>query len=427
MRPTKIAFAACLSLGILPATIGHTRPGDAEREAKKKADTLATCDALSDGQLKGICRAVVVVDIKKGGCDKGKYTQTSCGKKIVGNLNKAIRYGEKACSKLGAKDAKACTKTISSCLTSYKRNPSSDVVDCALNAGAKNDSCKDPSFKSEGQAVREKLGVCQNIPYNIGWGNSSEVDGFARAQNAAKAGLKTLAVYDKKWASCLSNPKVRSVIGSSDRRSWGECLANYENRWKVPYDQTMLSYNKSLTNISSHESSKQWGQAISEVENQIKKITEFGAAAEKVGSAAQKSEMSAAKSKLTAKHKQFIAAQLAALMAKPCPSGKNRNKGLEKKLGKVFTVWGKSHAAGKTKLKQIRMNGPIVKEVLVSGKRETANTIVCYEKPHVKTSPRCHYDWLSFERTKGTRGGWSAWTRGGAGENGPLYCKNVKN
>ena len=237
------------------------------------------------------------------------------------------------------------------------------------------------SSRRRANAVRAELSVCQNIPYNIGWGNSSEVADFANRKAAAVQGLKSLAAYDSKWRSCLSNPKVRSVIGSSDRRTWGECLATYETRWKEPYDRKLQEYKKSLTSMASHESSKQWGQAISEVENQIKHITEIKAATESIGSAAQNSEVTAALAELSTKHKKFLDAQLAELMSKPCPAGKNRNKGLEKKLGRVFTSWGKAHAAGKTKLKQIRMNGPIVKEVLVSGLRETANTIVCYENP----------------------------------------------
>ena len=256
MKPTTIALAA--SLFILPASLGHARPGDAEREQKKKAETLATCDALSDVQLKATCRAVVAKDEKQGGCDKGKYTQTSCGKNVVSNLNNAIRRGEKACSALGASDAKACTKTIrSTCLAAYKSNPKSDVVACAMNAGAQNDSCKDPAFKSEGNAIRTQLSVCQNIPYNVGWGNASEVDDFAKRKAAATSGLKTLATYDKKWSSCLSNPKVRSVIGSPDRRTWGECLATYESRWQEPYDKAMQSYKKGLTAMASHEAAKQ--------------------------------------------------------------------------------------------------------------------------------------------------------------------------
>lgn len=108
-----------------------------------------------------------------------------------------------------------------------------------------------------------------------------------------------------------------------------------------------------------------------------------------------------------------------------CPKGKGRNAGLEKKLKKIATAWGKDK--GWDPVLAVRLSDKTYQVKSGLTLEEKAPTFVCYKNTKATEAPMCGYSRITWDRVKPLRGGkWSGWRFDGISAGSKMFCKNAK-
>jgi hypothetical protein len=220
-----------------------------------------------------------------------------------------------------------------------------------------------------------------------------------------------------------------------------ECVANYGKEWQGKInlatdaiqkseEQIKMSLEESKQSIKSGNYASGAKKVYSAYNTAKNTITSINSAIASNATAPKPAKIDGLKALQPVAEKRVAELKsqwLEALSKVKCPKGKVRNKGLEKRLKKAWKARVKAKNDGKFKLMQLRTNAKVFKETRIDGtKVETIDTWVCFEKNEAIEAPKCHYDRLSFSRTKPVRSKWSDWQWGGVGENGPLVCNMAK-
>ncbi len=276
--------------------------------------------------------------------------------------------------------------------------------------------CKSKAFADEGWAIKNVIGK------SCGPGSSTSLETWA----AVDAKFKDLEAFKVKWANCMSLPDISQPISVRDLKEWTPCREAHVEEWNEELAKAVKFIDKESKVVEELFQKKAWSSAESLIYSCDKWLELPEKTAEALASPGAKAQLLAKRAEVDAMKAKVQAGINEQLRTKFCPKGSKPNKKLEKILQAVYVEWVNRNTPGATKLKVLRMNGPVVTRRSGSDVQETANTVMCYRDTKLTAEPACHYDMLSFSRTKSAGGRWGEWTRGGAGEHGPLFCDNAK-
>lgn len=302
------------------------------------------------------------------------------------------------------------------------------LATAGMVSAAQAGECDTSGFKSFASELRRGIrDTCGSNSIKEHWRKREGALERWKKDHGAITGLrKGKAEYGTKWKGCQSD----RMMNPYKIKNWSTLDKCEKTRGEVLGEELahkLKLWAERVRDMEQYANNKDHTRALDMAQRELKTLEQwnayvpFGATPE--SAAAFKAAIADANKRIPI----YKAGALQALKAKPCPKGKKRNKGLEKKLKKAWRSRVKIKNDSKFKLYQLKTNDKVYKETKSDGSKvETIDTWVCFEKLQAKTVPKCHYDRLSFSRKKARGKGWTAWQWGGVGENGPLFCNMAK-
>jgi|GEM_PF-3331365 hypothetical protein len=456
---TAVTAATIAMMMCLPEPALARRDYKAEKAAKAKAKAEAKakivkaanekCALIKDAAYKAKCTAGV-----KSCLDRGKY-----GKYLESCANDSIDMnGSFSAFGVGCGDNAACKSDLAKLVADHEGKTSlkKRLVEAFKNLHSK---CYEPSIIKECQALGDMVpgGTCASAP--DGGPRWSRPKGIAKWINKWKAiDCKKISDFMTKHAACLvgkekhykaDSKTVKARLGDSSASScqvWpsklkrcGECIESWGKWWAGMLSRATSSMTQSFEQMEKKtkegkdwEKKKVYDHAVGSMYGayttalRLKEALNLAIAEnKKVPKPGDISKLADAVATVDKKIAGAKKEWLRVLAKIKCPKGKNRNKGLERKLKKVASAWGKDKSMNPVYV--VRMSGKKYKVTNVSTIEEKVPTFVCYKNSKATEKPMCGYSKITWDREKPIRGGrWSAWRFDGINEGSKMFCKNAK-
>ena len=284
--------------------------------------------------------------------------------------------------------------------------------------------CKGKDYVSECKAIKQKIESKLCRPSDLYILSPEDATHWIEAMSNAAALEARATKYIAKYGHCTEKRTNKCKEYKSVVAMCTGLKAKYDKAWgkKVKWARQELA--RVLKEVKSRKDPKSAYKALRAYQRDLVKNLYTVLWVEP-----NHTEFKKIEAQVQALRKKYRSANLDEISKVQCPKGaRKRNKGLEKKLLKVYQPW-LSRALVKQRAKVLRQNKPLVKKTDVFGtKWEYAYTVTCVEElADPKDPARCSVNEISFKRSKRKGKKWSAWTvHGAGGRHDAMLCKKIK-
>jgi hypothetical protein len=424
---------------------GSGPSGMSKEEAKKKATEITEgyrkqCETYPE-EIATICTkqfdADFIEDLQEacfrkrhgGGCGDVIKGTTYSQERLFSNFDLFVEFS-KACG--GSRmDTEACNALMNGkFLSKLKdgRNLSRSDLERKMS---KLSTCRNDEGKAACKAVADPVKkACYTGGREVWFAfykpreKQKDIDRLIAAKKQLASACEALPAFLTEWGECLG--KFQSCNARSAQEKCAECGGSFQKTFQNAVDDVFEKLTKERAKLDEQMNAKEFQNAHVTIQHlQTTTDTVLSMAAEG-GFEVEKESFE----KLLKSAEEFMPTikkeLLKTLEAKRCPKGKSRNKGREAKFKKIIQAFmSNDWPHDQAKVRNVRMDGPIVRTTVVFTKRESYPVIVCYEKGSVSEAPRCRVHEMTMAREKPRGGRWTKWRVDGLRSGGDLLCKNI--